>query len=298
MCYHGAREDEISSSLFCGQSVTKMRGVGAVTKRWQEMVEHKYPGEMEIYPLADVHYGSIECNEKAWEAVIKEILEKPNRFCVLNGDLVDNGVKSSVTNCYEATCPPSAQKKYMVDALRPLAEAGRIILATSGNHEYRTKRESDQDITHDILTKLDCEDVFRPDVAFLVCRVGDRGIGNNHQPNISYNIVMVHGTGGGYLPGSTLNRNERFATQYIDGVDIAIVSHSHRGMVSRPSKLVINSQAMNVTQRDILVVSSVAWMDYGGYAMRKMLPPQTSCNPQKIILGDNTYRERDIRVVW
>lgn len=263
---------------------------------WKTMVTHRFDGEIEIYPLADVHYGAIECNEKAWEAVIKEILEKPNRYCVLNGDLIDNGVKSSVTDCYAATAQPGAQKKYMTEALRPISE--RLLLACSGNHEARTKRESDQDITYDILTKLDREEIFRPDVGFMVVRVGDRGPGNNHQPNVSYNIVMSHGTGGGYLPGSTLNRNERFATQYIDGVDIAIVSHSHRGMVSRPSKLVIDAKNEMVTQRDILVVSSVAWMSYGGYAARKMLPPQSSCNPQKIILGDNTYREKDIKVIW
>lgn len=263
---------------------------------WQSMVVHRFAGEIEIYPLADVHYGAIECNEKAWESVINEILEKPNRYCVLNGDLVDNGVKSSVTDVYSATCQPSQQKKYMCEALRPISE--RILLATSGNHEARTKKESDQDITYDILTKLDRENVYRPDVAFMAVRVGDRGAGNNHIANVSYNFVMTHGTGGGYLPGATINRNERFATQYIDGVDIAIVSHSHRGMVSKPSKLVIDGANEIVTQRDILVVSSVAWMSYGGYAARKMLPPQSSCNPQKIILGDNTYRKKDIKVIW
>lgn len=263
---------------------------------WQSMVVHRFAGEIEIYPLADVHYGAIECNEKAWESVINEILEKPNRYCVLNGDLVDNGVKSSVTDCYSALHQPSSQKKYMCEALRPISE--RILLATSGNHEARTKKESDQDITYDILTKLDRENVYRPDVAFMAVRVGDRGAGNNHIANVSYNFVMTHGTGGGYLPGATINRNERFATQYIDGVDIAIVSHSHRGMVSKPSKLVIDATNEIVTQRDILVVSSVAWMSYGGYAARKMLPPQSSCNPQKIILGDNTYRKKDIKVIW
>lgn len=273
-----------------------MRGAGAVTKSWQQMVIHNFPDEVEIYPLADVHYGAIECNEKAWEQVLKEILEQPNRYCVLNGDLVDNGVKSSVTNCYMATCSPGTQKAYMCDVLRPIKD--RILMACSGNHEYRTKKESDQDITYDILTKLDKEDIYRPDAGFMAIRMGDRGEGGGHRANINYTFLMTHGTGGGYLPGATINRNERFATQYVDGIDIAIISHSHRGMISKPSKLVVNPKAEIVTQRDILVVSSVAWMSYGGYAMRKMLPPQSSCNPMKIILGNNTYKEKDVRVSW
>ena len=107
---------------------------------------------------------------------------------------------------------------------------------------------------------------------------------------IIYPIADVH-------LGAAVNRNERFGN-IIDGLDILIVGHTHKGTVTRPSKLVIDMRNGKVEQRDYVVISAVSWMEYGGYAAQKMLLPSGHSRPQKLLLGCNTARDRDIQVIW
>lgn len=255
------------------------------------MIKHRFPGDVVVYPIADVHYGAIEHDEAGWRKLLEEILQQPNAYVILNGDLVNNAVKSSVSNIYEETVRPRAQKEYMVEALRPLAEQKRILCATSGNHERRTSRESDQAITYDIMARLQCEELYRENAAFMSIQLGDR--------NDVLTFCVTHGSGGGIYTGATVNRNERFA-QIVD-VDCLIVGHTHKGAVTRPSKLVLNLRNGTVVQKDYLVVSCVPWMSYGGYALQKMLLPATHSQPQKLLLRAPTNqhtRNKRIDVIW
>lgn len=261
---------------------------------WKYIITHNFPDEIVIYLLSDVHYGALEHNTTAWESVLKEILAEPNRYCVLNGDLISNGTKNSLTNCFDEIVRPRDQKKYMVEALAPIKE--RILCLTRGNHEYRNK-DVDNDITYDIASKLDIEDLYRPEIAFLNIRLGSRGEKNPNSARNSYNIAVTHGTGGGVLSGSTINRNERTGN-IIENLDVFIVGHTHKGIISRPSKLVIDPVNGIVEQRDYVVISCVSWMEYGGYAASKMLLPAAHSRPQKILLGKNGYGQKDIRIVW
>ena len=58
----------------------------------------EHPNFFKIIPLGDAHYGSQEFNETRWHTVIKQIQDEPDTFCVLVGDLIDNGLRNSLTN--------------------------------------------------------------------------------------------------------------------------------------------------------------------------------------------------------
>ena len=53
-----------------------------------DLIVHRFDGPepMTIYPLADVHLGAIEHNEKEWEVLVRKIAETPHAYVTLNGD--------------------------------------------------------------------------------------------------------------------------------------------------------------------------------------------------------------------
>lgn len=260
-------------------------------KKDTEMIVHSFDGDIVIYALSDVHYGALEHNEDAWNATLKEILDQPNAYVVLGGDLVNNSLRNSVgAGVYDDIVNPMKQKIRMTEMLAPLAP--RVLCIVPGNHELRSYKETGSEMTYDIASKLNIEDLYRPNMAFLSTSVGD-----SHN---AYHIAVTHGAGGGGIyAGATVNRNERFGN-VIDGLDCLIVGHTHKGTVTRPSKLVIDSRNKVVVQREYLVVSMVSWMEYGGYAMSKMLLPSSHSNPQKLVIRNDPGHKRPkrIEVVW
>lgn len=260
-----------------------------------DIIFHRFGnGSIEILPIADVHYGCIEHNEAGWAKLCKDVLAKENVYLILAGDLISNGTKNSLTNVYEETCRPRTQKAYMTEALMPLKD--RILCMVSGNHEFRNK-DVDNDLSYDIACRLAIEDYYRPNAAFMAVQLGEDPRSSKWARE-TYKFMITHGTGGGIYSGATINRNERTALQICEGIDCFIAGHTHKGMVSRPSKLVFDMNRRTVYQKECLVVSCVSWMEYGGYAMRKMLLPASHSNPQRLILKDSVKHNKKIEVVW
>lgn len=259
------------------------------------IIETKLPSDINIYPIADVHFGSILHNERAWNDFCKTVMKEENNYFILNGDLINNNTRSSVGSSFEDNIRPRDQKRMMCDMLYPIKD--RILCMVSGNHENRSMKDADDDPTYDIACKLDIEDVYRQDAAFLRLYVGERKHGKRN-PHVlaTYNFAVTHGSGGGMYTGASVNRNERFGS-YIDGIDCLVVGHSHKPVLSRPGKLKMDSQSAQVKVESFLVISCVSWQNYGGYALRKMLQPSEICNPQIIQLETNTCRKY-IRTIW
>ena len=242
------------------------------------IIEHEFPKEdINIYPLSDLHIGAQEFAEGEWERFKKQILSAPNNYVVIAGDLMNNATRNSVTNVFEETMRPRSQKKWLAEQLEPIKD--RILCAVGGNHEARSGKDADDDPLFDVLCKLDIEDRYRQNAAIMVLRFGKRT--SNHD-NHTYTMLVTHGAGGG-MTGSGVNRNERFGYVF-DGLDILVTGHTHKPVISAPSKIVIDLQNKKVSQKPFLCVTATAWMNYGGYAMRKQLTP-ASIRPQVIHLN-------------
>lgn len=244
-----------------------------------ELITHHFPDRQDItiYPISDVHLGAAEHMTREWELFCQRVVSEPNSYLVLGGDLINNGTRNSVSNIFEETMRPREQKKIMVTMLEPLRD--KILCAVSGNHERRN-RDVDNDITYDIMCKLDLEWVYRENIAFVKIQMGKpRGDGKK---NPTYILTVTHGSGGGILTGGAVNRNERFG-YVLDGSDALIVGHTHKPYVTQPAKLKIDAQNNRVSIKPFKVVSMTSWLGYGGYAAQKMLLP-TSHAPQTIKL--------------
>ena len=234
-----------------------------------EMITWQFDAdEIEIYPIGDVHLGAEEHMHKEWKAFCEAILNNPRAYLLLCGDMMNNAIKSSVSDVYAERIPPSTQKRMMAEMLRPLK--GKILGCVGGNHEWRSKREVDDDMMLDVCSKLDIEDVYRRDAAFIKIELGSR----KQHSHAVFCIAMVHGAGGGIFTGASVNRAERFGN-VIDGADILITGHTHKAHATKPLKLRVDLQHGIVTPRPYYSIGVGSWMRYGGYAMRKMLLPSS-----------------------
>lgn len=258
-----------------------------------ELIKHKLPyNEIVVIPVSDVHLGALEHCRKEWEAFCKFVLETPNCYILLGGDLINNSIRTSVANPFDEILRPREQKIRMVENLTPIRD--RILCAVSGNHERRTTKDTDMDITYDIMAKLDLEHLYRENIAFVKLGLGTRTTGD--YPETSFVLGVTHGAGGGIFTGAAVNRNERFGN-IIEGLDALVVGHTHKGAITRPSKIVVDTVREKVSIKDYTVVSSVSWLNYGGYAAQKMLLPSQSACPQRLILG-GTKDKKTLEVRW
>lgn len=235
-----------------------------------ELITYSFPDreDLTIIPIADVHLGSKECMEDKFISFINNLAETPNVYLVLAGDLCNNATRSSVSNIFEERYRPADQKRMMAKILEPVRD--RILCAVPGNHEGRSGKDADDCPMYDIMCKLDIEDRYRENIAFVKIRCGK--VEQNGLKNPTYVLAVMHGTGGGMLTGGAVNRNERFG-YVLDGVDCVIAAHTHKPAITQPAKIKVDPFNNKVSVVPFKVITATSWLEYGGYAARKMLLP-------------------------
>ncbi len=255
-----------------------------------EIIQHQFYGghDIRIIPISDVHLGAPECREREFMEFIDNVSKTEHTYLIFGGDLIDNGTRSSVTNPFRATMPPSQQKREMANILEPVKD--RILCFVPGNQERRSGKDADDDPVYDIAAKLDLENLYRESMAFLKIQLGQKNVKNGFD-RPTYMLGVTHGAGGGILTGGAVNRIERFGYVF-DGLDVLITGHTHKPYVTQPGKIAIDSRNNTIRVKPFKVVSSTSWLDYGGYAMQKMLLPSTYC-PNTIILKGKIQKGKD-----
>lgn len=257
-----------------------------------DMIVHHFDSDVDIYPIADVHLGALEHAQSEWETFLKKVVSE-NAYVILDGDLLNNGIRScKFVNPFEEVYRPREAKRMMVEYLEPIKD--RILAVTTGNHERRTYKDDDQDITYDICAKLDIEHLYRENIAYMKIGLGNRSKSRGKY-NCAYTFAITHGGGGGIYTGAGVNRDERFGN-VIEGLDCLVVGHVHKGFITKPSKIVINTEKESVRMSHYTVISCVSWLNYGGYAAQKMLLPAYSSDPQKIHIANS--KTKKLTATW
>lgn len=254
-----------------------------------DMIVHKFPenNDLHLHFIADVHLGAQEHMEREWENFCATILQDPNAYTILGGDLINNATRNSVSNVFDETMRPREQKRVMTEMLQPLRD--RILCAVPGNHEGRSGKDADDDPMYDILCKLDLEELWRENIAFVKIQIGLPE--KDGKKNPTYMLVVMHGAGGGIYTGAAVNRNERFG-YVLDGADALLVGHSHKPFVTQPGKIFIDKYNNQVSIKPFKVITATSWLNYGGYAAKQMLLPASHA-PQVITLFG---RKKEINV--
>lgn len=226
--------------------------------------------------------------ESAWREFRTAIQNEENSYIILCGDLINNATRNSVSNVFDEVMRPREQKRLMTEMLMPLRD--KILCAVPGNHEGRSGRDADDDPMYDIMCKLDLEDIYRENMAFLKIQIGKLDANGTRNP--TYTFAVTHGSGGGILTGGAVNRAERFGYA-IDGADALIVGHTHKPFNTYPGKIKIDANNNRVSVKPFHVVNCSSWLDFAGYAMKHMMLP-TAHVAQKILLSG---KSKDMKIV-
>ena len=267
-----------------------------------DLIVHDLPKarEIKLYFVGDLHVGAIEANVRAWEDFCQLVLKEPFSYVCILGDMMNNATRSSVSNVFDDAMSqfprPMEQKRYLVNQLKIISE--RILCIVPGNHEGRSTKDADDEPLYDVACKLDLENIYRPNIAFMKLSVGKRSDGKISKPIQVYTAAVTHGSGGGIYTGATVNRNERFA--YVLNVDLLAVGHTHKGTISKPSRIDIDSYNNRVSQKSMTVISCCSWLNYGGYAARKMLLPSATQDPERpqTVILSGQRDKRYVKTVW
>jgi hypothetical protein len=247
-------------------------------------IRFDFDHDINIYPIFDPHFGSVNHCEKEFREYLKIIMNDPVGYAVLGGDLVNNNIGGMIP--WEDTISPHLQIEGIVDLLLPLAKDNRLLCSLRGNHEFRTMKNSFIDSSAIIASKLDISDRYRPDIAFLSIGIGTRKHGSNQKARAAtrYVIGVSHGFGGGMKPGATVNRAVDFWETY-EGINVGITGHTHKPVMLPKRKIVIDRVTGKQVARDDLVCVASSWMDGSeGYPIQKGLPAASTCIVQRITL--------------
>lgn len=226
---------------------------------------------IEIHPLADLHIGDMSCDYKAILEELEYIKNTPNCYCVLDGDLMDTAIASSIGDTYASTHNPMEQLQECVNLFAPISN--KILAVVGGNHENRVYRSDGIDITQLMCHQLGIADRYSPTTALIYLRFGD----NNKHRKLCYSIYMTHGAGGGRKEGGKINRLADLAT--IVDADIYISGHTHLPAVFRNTFFRSDVQNSTAQQCEHLFVNTAAWLKYGGYGDKQGYKPASTINP-------------------
>ena len=227
---------------------------------------------IEIRPLADLHIGDMSCDFKAILDELDYIKRTPNCYCVLDGDLMDTAIASSIGDTYASTHNPMEQLQECVKLFEPIKN--KIIAVVGGNHENRIYKQDGIDITYLMCQQLGIADRYSPTTALVFIRFGND---ERHNRKMCYTLYMTHGAGGGRREGGKINRLADLAS--IVDADIYLMAHVHQPAAFRNTFFRADPRNNTTTQCEHLFVNTAAWLRYGGYGEKQGYKPASTINP-------------------
>ena len=239
-----------------------------------------YPAEWDtvnIYAMADWHIGDLHSVQHEIDSHIRDVLNDPHGLTVLNGDLLNTAVKSSVSDIYSEQMKPMDQILYLTGLLKPIRD--RIIGVTCGNHEARIYRNDGVDIMRIVCRELDIEDKYGPDGVLIFLRFGQvtgHKTGQGKQKKL-FTIYATHGTGGGRKEGAKAIRLADMAA--VVDADVYIHSHSHLPMSMKKSFYRVNAGNSSVQEVVKAFANTGAALEYGGYSQSNEYSPAARIFP-------------------
>jgi len=239
-----------------------------------------YLNEVILRVIADAHIGDGLFNKDRLAKIIKEVEDNENAYCIIDGDLINNATRNSVSDIYAEQYNPEQAIDILVDLLEPIKD--KILAITEGNHEERTSRSAGISIMRQVAKRLGIGDKYCYPT-FLVFLSFGKNQGRDNRKTV-YSIYGQHGSGGARTSGGKMNYLARMA-QTIDA-DIYIHAHTHLPAVFKKGFKRVDYRNRKVTHREHLFVNSGAFLDYGGYAERKDYDPPSKAQPRIILKGN------------
>jgi len=226
---------------------------------------------IEIVPLGDSHIGDEYSDKSLLRSVVDYVLEKENRYVVLNGDMVNNAIRSSVSDVYEEQMSPELQVWQIVEILKPIKD--RILAMGTGNHEERTLKETGLDPSRYIAVRLGIEERYSKNSFVLFVKVGTSHTSTKSRLKQQvYSIFCFHGYGGGKKLGGKAN-NLVDSNRIIANADLYIMGHTHTPLIHPDRTFEVDEQNMALREKKRYYLIHNAFLKFGGYGLRQGFAP-------------------------
>ena len=234
----------------------------------------------EIHTFADLHIGDKFCDKELIRQRIDCVKRNPSAYCILNGDVMNNATKTSVSDSYAEEIPPMEQLDRFVDLFDQIKD--RILMVTQGNHENRTYKNDGVDLTAVASKELGILDRYAKTGGVLFLKIGEHKCHSRPTP-IVYSFYVTHGSGGGRKEGAKAIRLADMAS--IIDTDIYVHGHTHLPMVMKQAFFRTDMSNGVVKKVDKLFVNTSAQLDYGGYGEAMEFKPSSKECPVIYISG-------------
>lgn len=244
---------------------------------------------LEVHTLADLHMGDRLCDTRLIQQHLQEIESNSAAYVIVNGDIINNATKSSVSDSYSEMLPPMEQLDRAIQLLAPIRD--KILCMNDGNHENRTYRMDGIQLMRIVAQQLGIEDRYSPEGSLIFIRFGAGEKKEHRNPKrrrkLCYTIYATHGSGGGRKVGGKANRLSDLSG--IVDADIYVHSHTHLPMIFKEGYFRVNPISSKVSKVDKLFVNTAATLDYGGYGESAGYTPTSKDTP--VIYLDGTKKK-------
>lgn len=234
---------------------------------------------MRIFVLADLHIGDGLMDKDRLEQFIDDVMADDSNYIIVNGDLINNETRQSVSDIFGAVMTPDEQIDYLVELLEPMKD--KILVMIEGNHELRSYKNDGILVIRRVARELGIEKSYSKGAYLLFVDLN----------GVVYSIYGKHGTGGGKTVGAKANR----LIDMLDNVnaDIFIHSHTHTPLASRVLGNYIHPDTNEPYEVDHLFLNTSAFLKFGGYGEEQGFRPASTLYPH-IILDTKVKQARAV----
>ena len=213
------------------------------------------PDKFKIYPIGDIHCGSIHCAEDEIGRAITKIAKDDFAYIVGTGDYADS-IKlhdkrfdaDGLATWVERRNIMESQRRWLRELFEPVK--GKIIALGCGNHEETVHLGSQEDLVGNL-----CYDLGVPwaSYAYYVDLLFKR---RNTTESHLYQILVWHGGGAARTDGARTNTMLRLVNDFV--ADIYITAHLHGIKGERPTRIVCENGI--VKSQSLAAVMSGSWL--------------------------------------
>lgn len=227
-----------------------------------DLSEHEV---IEIIGVSDPHFGNECFDTSRWNRLTNYILEKPNRYVIWAGDMMENAVPGSKGDPLTQTMSPHEQKEFVVATFKQFKD--RTLAIVDGNHEYnRSTRMAGLYPLYDAACIAGIEDKYRSAFAVADIKVGHGSNGSAKRPHTFVGYVC-----------HKLKELKSFSTaNQLEGFDFVIGGHDHEPHEHPRSKICYNPITKKVMYGNTELVDCGSNLFYGGYGARGAMGPKST----------------------
>lgn len=242
--------------------------------------------DFQLLVLGDMHIGDPLCDLELIKHTIDYAKKTKNCYVILNGDLMNNALKTSKSDSYLETMTMEQEQDLLVELLYPIRD--KILVMATGNHEHRTSLLAGVNPLKAVAYALGIKDKLVENSYLLNISFGTAHNVKNC-PNY-YTVFGIHGgNGGGRRAGATANALQDMALVRPD-MDLYIHSHTHTPINYNDMIFLYDKKFKKTREHQRTFFNANAFLKYGGYAEQKGYKPS---DRQPSVLAISAIRTAD-----